>query len=188
MITKMLSIVNTRKLAKFGLPSAMRALSAPIHIEAKIKSMGLDLPATPEAPKGNYMSYSRSGNLIFLSGTLPKPADGDMICGRLGDDMTVEDGQHAAKIAGLQMLSTLIAAVGDLDRVKRVVNIKGFINSTATFTDQPLVLNGCSDLMGDVFGVDIGRHSRSALGTNTLPLGVAVEIEGTFEVKDEGEA
>jgi enamine deaminase RidA (YjgF/YER057c/UK114 family) len=107
-----------------------------------------------------------------------------MVVGRLGENMTVEQGQEAARFAGLQMLSTLKVAVGDLDKVKKIVKLVGFVNSTNDFTMQANVMNGCSDLMGEVFGLEIGRHARSSLGTNVLPLGVAVEIEAVVEVSD----
>ena len=158
-----------------------------IHVEKRIEELSLVLPAIPEPPKGNYMPYMRTGNLLYLSGHLPKPANGEMICGRLGEDLTVADGQRAAQAAGLQMISTMIGALGDLDRVKQVVNLRGFVNSTADFTEQATVLNGCSDLFGDVFGKKIGRHSRAALATNTLPLGVSVELEAVIEIKGDDE-
>lgn len=96
--------------------------------------------------------------------------------------MSIEQGQHAARVATLNMLATLKSAIGDLDKIRKIVKVTGFVNSTSDFTSQPAVLNGCSDLFGEIFGVEIGRHSRSALGVNTLPLGVAVEIEAIVEV------
>ena len=157
----------------------MRTLSRSVHVERKIEDLGLKLPALPEPPKGNYMSYVQTGKLLYLAGHLPKPADGELICGRLGEDLDVEAGKHAAKMAGLQMIAS-----GDLDRVTRIVKLQGFVNSTADFTEQATVLNGCSDLMGDVFGREVGRHARSAIATHVLPLNVAVEIEAIIEVKD----
>jgi enamine deaminase RidA (YjgF/YER057c/UK114 family) len=153
-------------------------------VENRIKELGLNIPATPEAPKGNYMSYVQSGNMLFLAGHLPKPADGELICGCVGENMDIEEGKHAAKMASLQMISSMTAALGDLDRVKRIVKINGFVNCTRDFVDQPAVLNGCSDTMVEVFGIEVGRHARSALAANSLPLGVAVEIEAIIEVKD----
>ena len=107
-----------------------------------------------------------------------------MICGRLGEDMNVPDGQRAAQAAGLQMIASMKGALGDLDNVKRIISLRGFINSTSDFTEQATVLNGCSDLFADVFGVEVGRHSRSALAAPILPLGVSVEIEAVIEVKE----
>jgi enamine deaminase RidA (YjgF/YER057c/UK114 family) len=159
-------------------------LKRSIHIEAKIAKMGYQLPGSPAAPKGSYMNYVRNGNTIYLSGHLPIPADGGMVVGRLGENMTVEQGQEAARLAGLQLLASIKAACGDLDKVKRILKLTGFVNSTSSFTSQPLVMNGCSDLFGEVFGFDIGRHARSAVGVNVLPLGVAVEIEAIVEVQE----
>ncbi len=155
-----------------------------VHIEAKIAQLGYKLPALPSAPKGSYMNYVRNGNTVYLSGHLPIPADGGpMTVGRLGENMDVEQGQAAARLAGLQLLASIKAACGDLDKVKRVLKLTGFVNSSDTFTSQPMVMNGCSDLFGEVFGVEIGRHARSAVGVNVLPLGVAVEIEAIVEVE-----
>ncbi len=161
-----------------------RVVARGVHVEKRIQQLGLKLPALPEPPKGNYMSYVQTGNLLYLAGHLPKPADGEMITGRLGEDLDLAAGQHAAKMAGLQMISSMIVALGDLDRVSRVVKLQGFISSTADFTEQATVLNGCSDLMGDVFGVEVGRHARSAIAAHVLPLNVAVEVEAIIEVKD----
>jgi enamine deaminase RidA (YjgF/YER057c/UK114 family) len=166
------------------LPVAKGVAIRNVHVEKRIEELGLKLPSLPEPPKGNYTSYVRTGNLLYLAGHLPKPADGDMICGKLGKDLNVEEGQHAARMAGLQMISSMIAALGDLDRVSRVVKLQGFVSCTADFTEQATVLNGCSDLMGDVFGVEVGRHARSAIATHVLPLNVAVEVEAIIEVKD----
>ena len=108
-----------------------------------------------------------------------------MVVGRLGENLTLEQGQEAARFAGLQMLATLkVATGGDLDKVKKIVKLVGFVNSSKDFTLQANVMNGCSDLMGEVFGVEIGRHARSSVATNVLPLGVAVEIEAVVEVSD----
>lgn len=155
-----------------------------IHVEKRIQDLGYTLPAQPPAPKGNYMNFSRVGNVIYFSGHLPQLVDGSLIKGRLGHDMSIEDGQNAARISGLNLLASAQAAVGDLDKIKRILRITGYVNSTADFTDQPKVINGCSDMLGAVFGVDIARHARSAVGVNTLPLGVAVEIEAIMEVSD----
>jgi enamine deaminase RidA (YjgF/YER057c/UK114 family) len=160
------------------------AHKANVHIEARIIQLGYTLPALPPAPKGNYMNYSREGNIIYLSGHLPQKLDGTLIKGRLGENMTVEEGQVAARTAALQLLASMKAAVGDLDKVQRVLRVSGFVNSTPDFTSQPMVLNGCSDFFGEVFGVEVARHARSALGVNVLPLGVAVEIEAIIKVSD----
>jgi enamine deaminase RidA (YjgF/YER057c/UK114 family) len=156
-----------------------------VHIEAKIAKLGYVLPKDPPAPKGNYTGYIRRGNTIYLSGHLPQQPDGSLILGRLGENMTVEQGQQAARVAALNIFATLRAAAGgDLDKITKFVKVTGFVNSTPDFTSQPAVLNGCSDLVGEVFGEEIGRHCRSALGVNVLPLGVAVEIEAIVEVSE----
>jgi len=155
-----------------------------IHVEKRLQDLGYMLPAQPPAPRGNYMNYSRVGNIIYLSGHLPQLVDGALIKGRLGENMSIEDGQIAARTAGLQLLATAQAAAGDLDKIKKIIRITGYVNSSPDFTDQPKVINGCSDMLGAVFGVDIARHARSAVGVNTLPLGVAVEIEAIMEIKE----
>lgn len=154
-----------------------------VHIEKRIAELGHTLPALPPAPKGNYMNFSREGNFLYLSGHLPQRLDGSLVTGRLGENMTVEEGQAAAQLAGLQLIASMKAACGDLDNIKRILRVTGFVNSTPDFTSQAMVLNGCSNLFGDVFGVEVGRHARSALGTNVLPLGVAVEIEAIVVLK-----
>lgn len=160
-----------------------------VRVEARIVELGYVLPPLPPAPQGNYMTYTRSGNMLYLAGHLPipPPIDGKaqpMLVGRLGENYTIPEGQAAARTAGLQILATIKAAVGDLDKVKKVVKLVGFVNSTNDFSSQAQVMNGCSDLMGDVFGVEIGRHARSSLGANILPFGVPVEIEAIIEVSD----
>lgn len=153
-----------------------------VHVEAKIEQLGYKLAVGAAAPKGVYLPFTRNGNTLYLAGHLPLPAGGSLICGRLGENMSIEEGQHAARMAALSLLSTIKAAVGDLDKVKKVVKLVGFVNSAPTFTNQPQVMNGCSELMGAVFGEEVGAHARSAVGVNVLPLGVAVEIEAIIEV------
>jgi enamine deaminase RidA (YjgF/YER057c/UK114 family) len=169
--------------AKLG-QCTTRTCARNVHIEARIAQLGYTLPKEPPAPKGNYMGYTKRGNMIWLAGHLPQKADGSLVLGRLGENVTVEQGQEAARVATLNMLATIRAAVGDLDKVTKIVKVTGFVNSTSDFTAQPSVLNGCSDLFGEIFGVEIGRHARAALGVNTLPLGVAVEIEAIVEVSE----
>jgi enamine deaminase RidA (YjgF/YER057c/UK114 family) len=149
-------------------------------IEARLKDMGIDLPDAP-APAANYVPFVRTGNQLFVSGQISVGPQG-MIRGRLGADMDATAGAAAARHCGLALMAQAKAALGDLDRVKRVVKLVGFVNSTADFTDQPEVINGCSDLMVEVFG-DAGRHARSAVSAASLPRGVAVEIEAVFEVE-----
>ncbi len=153
-------------------------------VESRLSQLGYTLPP-PSSPKGNYASYVRSGNKIYLSGHLPIPLTGPMMLGRLGETLSIEDGQKAAKLTALQIISTLKAACGgDLDKVRKIVKITGFVNSASDFTSQPSVINGCSDMLGEIFGVEIGKHARSAVGVNVLPLGVPVEIEAIVEVDE----
>ena len=164
------------------LVSLLASFSQASKIEANLVKLGLALPPL-SLPKGNYASYVKRGNMIYLSGHLPQPSVGSLILGRLGENMNIEEGQHAAKLAGLQLISTLKEACGgDLDRIRKIIKITGFVNSASSFTSQPAVINGCSDLLGQVFGTDIGKHARSAVGVNVLPLGVPVEIEAIVEV------
>lgn len=150
-----------------------------MSIENRLTELGITLPEAP-APAANYVPFVQTGNLVFISGQISAD-EGGLITGRLGDGMSVEEGAAAARRCGLALIAQLKAAVGDLDRVRRVVKLTGFVNSTPDFTDQPKVVNGCSDLMVEVFG-DAGRHSRAAVSAAALPLGVAVEIEAIFEV------
>lgn len=150
-----------------------------MSIEATLADKGITLPAAP-MPAANYVPFVQTGNLVFVSGQISQDENG-LVTGRLGDGMSVEEGAAAARRCGLALIAQLKAAVGDLDRVRRVVKLTGFVNSTADFTDQPKVINGCSDLMVEVFG-DAGRHARAAVSAPALPLGVAVEIEAVFEV------
>ncbi|WP_375175835.1 RidA family protein [Pseudooceanicola sp.] len=149
-------------------------------IESRLTELGLTLPETP-APQANYVPYVVSGNLVFVSGQVSMDANG-FVKGVLGDNMTVEEGAAAAKLCGLALLAQAKAACGgDLSKLNRVVKLTAFVNSTKDFGDQPKVVNGCSDLLVEVLG-DAGRHSRSAVSAGALPFGVAVEIEGIFEL------
>jgi enamine deaminase RidA (YjgF/YER057c/UK114 family) len=145
-----------------------------MSIESKLAELGITLPDAP-APAANYVPYVISGNMLFVSGQI------SALKGRLGDDVSVDQGAEAARGCGLSLLAQAKAALGSLDRVARVVKLGGFVNSTADFTDQPEVINGCSNLMVEVFG-DKGRHARAAVSSPALPRGVAVEIEAIFEI------
>lgn len=151
-------------------------------IENRLKDLGLTLPQAA-APAANYVPYVQSGNLVFVSGQITLE-NGDLkFVGRVGEDFTTEQAYEAAKLCGLNLIAQVKAACGgDLDRVTRVVRLGGFVNCTQGFTDQPKVINGASDLMAEVFG-EVGRHARAAVGVNALPLGVAVEVDGVFEIK-----
>lgn len=149
--------------------------------EERLASLGIELPPAPK-PVGLYKPVVVVGNLAYLSGHGPLKNDGTLILGRLGDDLSVEEGQAAARQTALAMLSTLKFALGSLDRVTRVVKLLGLVRCTDAFDQQPQVINGCSQTFSDVFGPDQGISARSALGTNALPGGIAVEIEGIFEI------
>lgn len=152
-----------------------------MSIAERLAQAGITLPSAP-APAANYVPAVRSGALLFVSGQISSGPDG-LIKGRLGADITVEQGAAAARSCGLALIAQAQAALGDLDRVVRVVKLTGFVASTPDFTDQPEVINGCSDLMVEVFG-DAGRHARAAVSAAALPRGVAVEVEAIFEVRD----
>lgn len=148
-------------------------------IETKLAELGLTLPDAP-APAANYVPFVQTGAMLNISGQISNGPDG-LITGKLGVDLSVEDGAAAAQSCALSLLAQAKAATGDLSRVIRLVKLVGFVNSTADFTDQPKVINGASDLFVAVMG-DAGRHARSAVSAASLPLGVAVEIEAIFEV------
>jgi enamine deaminase RidA (YjgF/YER057c/UK114 family) len=150
-------------------------------IEAHITSLGLTLPSAA-APVANYVPYVRTGNLVFVSGQIPLQDGAVKYAGLVGGDVSAEDGYAAARLCGLNLIAQAKAACdGDLDRVKRVVKLTGFVACGAQFTGQPQVINGASDLMVQVFG-DAGRHSRAAVGAPSLPRNAAVEVEAVFEV------
>lgn len=151
------------------------------EIEKKLKEQGLSLPNAP-APAANYVPYVISGKLVFVSGQVSIDEAGAMITGKLGGDLDVDAGAKAAERCALSLLAQVQAACGgDLGKLKRVVKLTGFVNSTPEFTDQPKVVNGASDLLVALLG-DAGRHSRSAVSAGALPFNVAVEIEGIFEI------
>ena len=150
--------------------------------EAKLKELGISLPEMSK-PVANYVKYVQTGKLIYLSGHGPKNNKGEDITGKVGDGISIEQGYEAARACGIQLLATLKDATGgDLKRVKRIVKILGMVNCTNTFTDQPKVMNGCSDLLVAVFG-EKGKHARSAVGMNALPNNIVVEIEMIVEVE-----
>jgi len=150
-------------------------------VEKKLKEQGIEL-FTPGAPSANYVRAVRTGNLIYLAGHGPTKADGTHITGKVGKDLSLEQGYAAARQTGVALLSTLKAEIGDLNKVKQIVKVLGMVNCTESFTDQPKVINGFSDLMVAVFG-EKGKHARSAVGMISLPLNIAVEIEMIVEVE-----
>jgi len=150
-------------------------------VDKRLGELGISLP-TPSLPAANYVPVVRSGTLLFVSGQIPMGPDGIAFRGKLGDTVSIEEGQEAARLCGLSILAQARAALaGDLDRVKRVVKLGGWVNCTADFVDHPQVVNGASNLMVEVFG-EAGRHARFAVGAPSLPFGVPVEVEATFEI------
>ena len=150
--------------------------------ERRLEEMGIVLPQPPR-PVANYVNGVRTGNLIFLAGKGPRNADGREMTGKLGADLTIEQGYEGARLTAINQLAVLKAMLGDLNRVKRVVKVLGMVNSDPSFVEQPKVINGFSDLMVEVFG-ERGRHARAAVGMASLPRGQAVEIEMIVEVTD----
>lgn len=151
-------------------------------IDKKLKELGIEL-ITPTSPVANYAKAVRTGNLIYLSGHGPTKADGKDIIGKVGKDLSVEQGIEAAKRTAISLISTLKMELGgDLSRVKRIVKVNGWVNCTDNFKEQPKVMNGCSDLLVAVFGQK-GKHARTSLGTNALPSNIAIEIEMIVEVE-----
>ncbi|MBM3940338.1 MAG: RidA family protein [SAR202 cluster bacterium] len=151
-------------------------------IDDRLRELGITLPK-PLRPVANYLPGYRVGNLVFLSGVGPRTSAGELISGKLGADCTVERGYEAARWCGLHLLTNLQGIVGDLDKVVHFVKLLGMVNATPDFKDTPAVINGCSDLLVEIFG-ERGKHGRSAVGMGTLPFGMAVEIEGIVEVRD----
>lgn len=150
--------------------------------DEKIKALGLQLPPASK-PIANYVKYVRTGNLIFLAGHGPTKADGTNITGKVGKDLTIEQGYEAAKVTALSLIATLKDALGgNLGKVKRIVKVNGYVNCLPDFTEQPKVINGCSDLLVQIFG-EKGKHARAAMGMVALPNNIAVEIEMVVEVE-----
>ena len=150
-------------------------------IAAKLAELKIELPKAA-APVANYVPVVLTGNQAFLSGQVTVWNGEITYQGKLGKEFSVEDGQKAARLCGLNVIAQVKAAIGDLDKVKRVCKLTCFVNSVSEFTDQPKVANGVSDLMVEVFG-DAGKHARSAVGVNVLPLNVACEVEAIFEIE-----
>jgi enamine deaminase RidA (YjgF/YER057c/UK114 family) len=150
--------------------------------EQKVEELKLEL-FTPPAPMANYVRAVRVGNLLFLAGHGPTRADGTNIQGKVGVDLTIDEGYQAARQVGIAMLSTIKNELGSLDKVKRLVKVTGWVNCPSDFKDQPRVMNGYSDLMVAVFG-EKGKHARAALGANALPSNISVEVEMILEIED----
>lgn len=157
-----------------------------VHIEKRIQELGIALPP-PSTPRANYnIVCHASGNMLFVSGHVPNNLEGKLLTGRIGaDGQPLEHGYEAARWCGLNIISTLKDQLGDLDRVEQVVKVFGIVNSTVDFKEQHLVMDGCSDVIMEVFGKPVGYHARSAIGTNTLPLDMSVEVEAIVQLKPE---
>ncbi len=151
------------------------------QVDARLAALGITVPEAA-VPVANYVGYVKTGNLVFVSGQVPLLNGEFMYQGKVGAEISLEDAQEAATLCAINIIAQLKAACdGDLDRVKRIVKLGGFVNSTPEFTDQPKVINGASDLMVEVFG-DAGKHARAAVSAGALPLNVAVEIDAVAEI------
>ena len=149
--------------------------------ESQLTELQLELPTAPK-PMGVYKPVVTTGNLAYVSGHGPLRTDGTLIMGRVGSDLSLEEGKAAARQVGLAILATLRANLGSLDRVQRVIKVLGMVNSTADFSEHPKVINGCSELFAEIWGADDGVGARSAVGMGSLPGNIAVEIEAIFEL------
>jgi enamine deaminase RidA (YjgF/YER057c/UK114 family) len=147
--------------------------------QSRLAALGIVLP-TPPAPQANYIPTTRSGGLVFVSGQVSIVPGGKQYLGKVGGPVSVEQGREAARVAAINILAVLNAALGDLEKVKRVLKLVGFVNCTPDFTDMPKVVNGASDLLVEVLG-ERAKHARSSIGVNSLPVGVSVEVEVIVE-------
>ncbi|KAG5478399.1 hypothetical protein GH5_05334 [Leishmania sp. Ghana 2012 LV757] len=160
----------------------------PSAVEANLQKMGITLP-TPASPAASYKPFVTVGTMVYISGQLPKNADGKLITGQLGASLTVEDGKAAAASCAVHLMAQMKAAAGgNLDMVKKVVMVRCYVNSTSDFHEHPYVANGCSELLVSVFGEEVGCHARCAFGVAQLPFNSAVEIEAQIELKSEAAA
>lgn len=151
-------------------------------VEERISELGIEL-GEPYKPVANYVSSVRSGNLVFMSGAGPEKSDGEYIKGKLGDELTIEEGYEAARLTAIVTLSALRDQVGDLNKVERIVKVKGMVNAIPSFTEHPAVINGFSDLMVEIFG-ERGKHARAAVGMGSLPMNIPCEIEMIVQVSE----
>lgn len=152
-----------------------------IDVEQKIKALGIEL-YEPEPPIANYVRAVRSGNLVFLAGHGPRKSEGEYITGKVGQDLSIEQAKEAGRLTAISLLSSLKAEIGDLNKVRRIVRVFGMVNCDETFTEQPQVINGCSDLLVEIFG-ERGKHARAAVGMISLPINISVEIEMVVEIE-----
>jgi enamine deaminase RidA (YjgF/YER057c/UK114 family) len=153
-----------------------------VDVEQRLKELGVKLH-TPDPPLANYVSAVRTGNLVFLAGHGPRKPEGGMVTGKVGHEVSLEQAKEAARLTAINLLSSLKAEIGDLNKVKRIVKVLGMVNADPSFTNHPQVINGCSDLLVSIFG-DRGKHARSAVGMGSLPINIPVEIEMIVEVEE----
>jgi enamine deaminase RidA (YjgF/YER057c/UK114 family) len=179
---KTMRIVQFLGMALLVFSSSTAMVQQPASSEARLKTLGIQLPPPP-APIASYVPAVRTGNLVFLAGQGPLASGKPTVTGKVGAELTEEEGYKAARATILVSLAALRAEIGSLDRVRRVVKLVGFVNSAPGFTRQPWVINGASDLLVEIFG-DAGKHARSSIGVNELPLNIPVEIELIVEVAD----
>ena len=152
-----------------------------MSVEARLKSLGIELPKSP-SPLANYVPFVITGNLLYLSGQGPREADGSFHTGKVGQEVTIEQAYQDARLTGLNLLAVMQGALGELGRIERVVKLLGMVNGTPDFLEHPQVINGCSDLMVEVFE-EKGRHARSAVGMGSLPNNITVEVEAIVEIR-----
>lgn len=180
-----ISIIQLAVIACTQNPPTERIVQEKLYdydVEERIQSLGIEL-TEPSAPVANYVNAVRTGNLVFMAGKGPTRANGTRVTGKLGADLTIEEGYEAGRLVAVAQLSALKAEVGDLNKVVRLVKVLGMVNATPDFANQPEVINGFSDTMVAVFG-DRGKHARAAVGMGSLPRNIAVEIEMVVEVQD----
>lgn len=177
----MLKSISLAAILFLAITFQVNAQSGRPDVEKKLAALGVTIPKKNPS-KGTILSAVRVGNLVYLSGHGPDKPGGGQILGKVGDDLTVEQGKEAAKLCGIALLASLKQEIGDLNKVKRIVKVLGLVNSTPTLTQQPQVINGFTEFMVEVFG-ESGKHARSAIGVASLPSGIAVEIEMIVEVE-----
>lgn len=164
-----------------GQPGSEEPDNYDYDVEERLSELGIELDEEPTPPVANYVPSVRTGNLVFLSGHGPDKPDGSQVIGKVGEELSIEEGQQAARLTGISLLTSLKAEIGDLNKVKRVVKVFGMVNATSDFTEHPQVINGFSDLMVNVFGPK-GKHARAAVGMGSLPGNIPVEIDMIVEV------
>ncbi|MCC5804844.1 MAG: RidA family protein [Opitutales bacterium] len=180
--TRHFRMVRLRQALRYVLLAALCPVLAADTVEDRLRAANITLPEVGP-PVANYVAAVRSENLVFLAGAIPRAVDGSVIEGRVGRDVTLEECYEAARNTGIHLIAALRAEIGDLEKVRRWVKVEGYVNAPADFSQHPAVINGCSDLLVEIFG-DRGRHARVALGAASLPLNACVEIAAIVEVAD----